>query len=58
MGMSDTLGMIIFMGGQSQPLPTFRVGAVAPVPKPASWSPALAGIGGLWLIARARLKMP
>ena len=42
----DTLGMIIFSGGQSQPLPTLTIDAVA-APEPATF--ALLAIGGVAL---------
>ena len=48
MSTSDPLGMIIFTGGQSQPLPTLSFDVVA-VPEPASWVLGLVGAGGLGL---------
>jgi hypothetical protein len=58
MGMSDTLGMIIFTGGQSQSLPTlsFDVVSTTAVPEPVSWAIASVGAIGLWLALRTRRR--
>jgi len=56
MGTSNTLGMIIFTGGQGQALPTlsFDVVSVTAVPEPESYAMFLAGLGMLGAIARRR----
>jgi len=59
MGTSDTLGMIIFTGGQGQALPTLSfdvIAATAPVPEPESYAMMLAGLGIVAVIARRRRK--
>lgn len=57
MGTSDTLGMIIFTGGQNQPLPSlsFDVVSVASVPEPAALS--LAGVAVV-LLRRRKVDKP
>jgi hypothetical protein len=55
MGTSDTLGMIIFTGGQSQALPTLSFDVVTvpvPVPEPSSYALSLAGLVTLTLMRR------
>lgn len=53
MGTSNTLGMIIFTGGQGQALPTLSFDVVAaPVPEPESYAMFLAGLGLLGAVAR------
>lgn len=58
MGTSDTLGMIIFTGGQGQSLPTLSFDVVsvvtAPVPEPETYAMFLAGLGLMGAIARRR----
>ena len=55
MGTSDTLGMIIFTGGQGQALPTLSFdGVAAPVPEPETYAMFLAGLGLLGAVARRR----
>jgi hypothetical protein len=56
MSTADTLGMIIFTGGQGQALPTlsFDVVSVTPVPEAASISLFLAGLGVIGAIVRRR----
>jgi hypothetical protein len=56
MGTSNTLGMIIFTGGQGQALPTlsFDVVSVTAVPEPESYAMLLAGLGVIGAIARRR----
>jgi hypothetical protein len=56
MSTADTLGMIIFTGGQGQALPTlsFDVVSVTPVPEPESISLFLAGLGVIGAIVRRR----
>lgn len=55
MGTSDTLGMIIFTGGQSQALPTLSFDVVsvsAPVPEPQAWVLLAGGLGLLAFLRR------
>jgi hypothetical protein len=67
MGTSDSLGMIIFTGGQGQALPTLSFDVVsieqpsmalaavsAPVPEPENYAMFLAGLGLIGAIARRR----
>jgi len=55
MGTSDTLGMIIFTGGQGQSLPTLSFDVVAaPVPEPEAYAMFLAGLGFLGAISRRK----
>lgn len=58
MGTSDSLGMIIFTGGQGQPLPTlsFDVVSVTAVPEPATWALMLLGLGGGVVASRRRSR--
>lgn len=58
MGTSDTLGMIIFTGGQGQPLPTlsFDVVSVMAVPEPTTWALMLLGLGGVVAASRRRSR--
>lgn len=59
MGTSDTLGMIIFTGGQGQALPTLSFDVVAvqvPVPEPESYAMFLAGLGLMATVVRRRLS--
>jgi hypothetical protein len=53
MGMSDSLGMIIFSGGQGQMLPTLSFDVVA-VPEPATWC-LMAGGSAMFLFVRRQL---
>lgn len=57
MSTAETLGMIIFTGGQGQALPTLSfdvVSAVTPVPEPESIFMLLAGLGVIGVIVRRR----
>lgn len=56
MSTADTLGMIIFTGGQGQALPTlsFDVVSVTPVPEPESIAMLLAGLGVIGATVRRR----
>jgi hypothetical protein len=56
MSTADTLGMIIFTGGQGQALPTlsFDVISVTPVPEPESIAMLLAGLGVIGATVRRR----
>ena len=57
MGTSDTLGMIIFTGGQGQALPTLSFDVIAaPVPEPESYAMFLAGIGLMGMVAHRRRR--
>lgn len=57
MGTSDTLGMIIFTGGQAQALPTLSFDVIAaPVPEPESYALFLAGLGLMGTVVRRRLS--
>jgi hypothetical protein len=56
MSTADTLGMIIFTGGQGQALPTlnFDVVSVTPVPEAESIAMLLAGLGIIGATVRRR----
>lgn len=56
MSTADTLGMIIFTGGQGQALPTlsFDVVSVTPVPEPENIAMLLAGLGVIGATVRRR----
>jgi hypothetical protein len=55
MSQSDSLGMIMFTGGQGQPLPTLTFQVVA-VPEPGSLALLAAAVGGMAVFSRLRRR--